>query len=224
VQYLPKLANDLRQRLEALRRLDWVMEECQRLEQVRQSPPNPPEVQMLRIKGSSRLAPRSLAVLKELFLFREEEARRMDCPPFRVLSNEAMITLANSPDLDLHKVRGLPGGIARRAGNLIREALQRGKDGPEVYRPSLPNHNPWDAESHAKLRSLKEWRTRQGASLELDPALIWPAASLERLALGWNGAADEPPDDGAQEVRDWQRREFSEDLLEALAEASAVGD
>lgn len=222
VQYLPKLASDLKHRLTEFRRLDWVMEECRRLEQVRQAPPNPPEVQMLRIKGSSRLAPRSLAVLKELFLFREEEARRMDCPPFRVLSNEAMITLANSPDLELHKVRGLPGGIARRAGGLIREALQRGKNGPEVYRSSLPNHNPWDAGSHARLRSLKEWRTRQGASLELDPALIWPAASLERLALAWNGSAAESPDEGAQEVRDWQRREFSQELRIALAEAFAV--
>lgn len=223
VQYLPKLADDLQRRLSKVRRLDWVMEECQRMEQVRQTPPNPPEVQMMRVKGSNRLGPRGLAVLKELFLFREEEAQRMDCPPFRVLSNETMITLADSPDLELQKVRGLPGGIARRSGDRIRSAIQRGKDGPGVHRSPPPKDNPWDQESHSRLRSLKDWRTGKGASLELDPALVWPAASLERLALGWNGSADDPPDDGAQEVRNWQRREFSEDLLGVLSETSAVG-
>ena len=216
---MPKLAKDLQGRLETSRRLDWVMEECQRLEQVRPAPPNPPEVMMMRIKGSSRLAPRDLAVLKELFLFREEEAQRMDCPPFRVISNEAIITLSAAPGLELHKVHGIPGGIARRSGNLIRDAIQRGMHGPEVLRPPRTNNNPWTPGAQARLRSLKAWRVRHGDSLDLDPALLWPAASLERLALGWNGSSDESPDEGAQEVRDWQRREFSQDIKQALVQA-----
>ena len=219
VQYLPKLAGDLQGRLATLRRLDWVTEECQRLEQVRQSPPDPPETAMLRVKGSSRLGPRDLAVLKELFLFREEEARRMDCPPFRVLTNDALLILANSPDLELHKVRGLPIGIARRAGEHIREAIQRGRYGPEVRQPSQPKNKPWEPETRARVKLLKLWRSQQGASLGLDPALVWPAASLERLAHYWNGSAAESPDAGAQEVRNWQRREFSQALQQALVQA-----
>ena len=224
VQYLLKLAGDLQGRLATLRRLDWVTEECQRLEQVRQSPPDPPETAMLRVKGSSRLGHRDLAVLKELFLFREEEARRMDCPPFRVLTNEALLTLAGAPDLELHQVRGLPGGIARRSGDLIREAIQRGTTGPEVLRPARARDNPWGPESNARLRSLKGWRTRHGALLDLDPALLWPAASLERLALHWNGSAAQYIDGGAHEVRDWQRREFSQELRTALVQAYEEDD
>ena len=224
VTYLPKLAKDLQGRLETARRLDWVMEECQRLEQVRPAPPSPPEVMMMRIKGSSRLAPRDLAVLRELFLFREDEARRMDCPPFRVITNEAIIILSAAPGLELHKVRGIPGGIARRSGKLIREAIHRGMNGPEMLRPPRTNNNPWTPEAQARLRSLKAWRVRQGDSLELDPALLWPAVSLERLALGWNGSADESPDEGAREVRDWQRREFSQDIRQALVQAFEGND
>ena len=58
----------------------------------------------------------------------------------------------------------------------------------------------------------------------MDPALLWPAVSLERLALGWNGSADESPDEGAQEVRDWQRREFSQDIRQALIQAFEGND
>ena len=219
VRYLPELASELQRHLVKARRLDWVMEECRRLEQVRHAPPDPPEVVMLRIKGSSRLGPRGLAVLKELFLFREEEARRMDCPPFRVLTNQALLMLADSPGLQLHNVRGLPSGIARRAGDRIREAIQRGRCGPEVHRPSSPKNYQWEPEAQARLQLLKRWRLRQAASLDLNPALVWPSASLERLALRWNGPSAKSPDDGAQDVRHWQRREFSQGLRQALVQA-----
>ena len=224
VKFLPELISELQRHLSTARRLDWVMEECRWLEQVRQAPPDPAEVVMLRIKGSSRLGPRSLAVLKQLFLFREEEARRIDCPPFRVLTNEALLILANSPDLELHKVRGLPIGIARRAGEHIREAIQRGRYGPEVRQPSHPKNKPWEPETQARVKLLKLWRSQQGASLGLDPALVWPAASLERLAHYWNGSAAESPDNGAQEVRNWQRREFSQALRQALVQAFDAED
>ena len=148
----------------------------------------------------------------------------MDCPPFRVITNEAIIILSAAPGLELHKVRGLPGGIARRSGNLIREAIHRGMNGPEMLLPPRAKNNPWTLEAQARLRSLKAWRVRQGDSLELDPALLWPAVSLERLALGWNGSADESPDEGAQEVRDWQRREFSQDIRQALVQAFEGND
>ena len=219
VKFLPKLAGELQRRLSTAGRLDWVMEECLRLEQVRQGPPDPAEVMMLRIKGSSRLGPRSLGVLKQLFVFREEEARRMDCPAFRVLTNEALLILADSPDLELHKVSGLPTGTARRAGEDIREAIRRGRNGPEVRRPPQPKNKPWEPETQARVKLLKLWRFRQGATSGLDPALVWPAASLERLAHFWNGSASESPDDGAHEVRNWQRREFSQALRQALNHA-----
>ena len=143
----------------------------------------------------------------------------MDCPPFRVLTNEALLILANSPDLELHKVRGLPIGIARRAGERIREAIQRVRYGPEVRQPSQHKNIPWEPEAQARVKFLKLWRSQQGASLGLDPALVWPAASLERLAHYWNGSDAESPDAGAQEVRNWQRREFSQALQQALVQA-----
>jgi len=219
VKFLPRLAGELQRRLSTAGRLDWVMEECRRLEQVRQAPPDPAEVMMLRIKGSSRLGPRSLGVLKQLFIFREEEARRRDCPPFRVLTNEALLILADSPDLELHKVSGLPTGIARMTGERIREAIQLGRNGPEVRRPPQPKNKPWEPETQARVKLLKLWRLQEGAALGLDPALVWPAASLERLAHFWNGSATEPPDGGAHEVRNWQRREFSQALRQALNNA-----
>ena len=222
VKFLPELARELRRHLSTVHRLEWVIEECQRLEEVRQAPPADTDVSMLRIKGSGRLGARSLAVLKQLFLFRENEAQRMNCPPFRVMTNEALLTLADSPDLQLHRVRGLPIGIARRTGEQIQEAIQRGRDGPIMHHPRQPKKKPWEAEAQARLKLLKAWRFQQGAALGLDQALVWPTASLERLAHYWNRATNESPDGGAPEVRNWQRREFSHALRQALTHAFDV--
>ena len=67
---------------------------------------------------------------------------------------------------------------------------------------------------------MKQWRTEKGVSLGLDPALLWPAVSLERLAYSPERWEDETAESGAIEIRAWQRREFSEELAEVVANAA----
>ena len=79
-----KLKNDLRQ----LGRLDWVKEECERLEGTSYSPPNPPEISFLKVKGSDKLHPRGLAILKELSSVSSYNTQLLiSCISFVVLNN-----------------------------------------------------------------------------------------------------------------------------------------
>ena len=226
VSHLVAMAANVRERLLQAGRLAWVEEECQRLQRTKYSSPQPPQVTFLRVKGSERLTPRELAILKELFLAREEAAARLDCPPFKVLSNEILVRTAQSVStsdaalLEEEGMAGLSPPVVRRWGNLIRAAVARGLQGPEYRRPLRQRRDrSWTQESKTRLRRLKEWRVQRGADLGLDPPLLWPTASLERWAqLGTRHAAGEcqrPPVD-EPEVRAWQRREFGPEL-EALA-------
>lgn len=233
VDHLIPLAERLRQRLLKAGRLDWVQEECQRLEQVRYTPPASPEAAFLRVKGSDRLSPRELAVLKELFLFREAEAQRLDCAPFRVMGNESLLQLALSvaseagagpgqEEFSLSHVTGLSPQLLRRSGDSLREAIERGSRGPVFQRPHRPkNDNPWTPQARRRLQELKKWRIERGEKLGLDPALLWPAVSLERMAchpesqeaeLTGNGT----PANGTDVVRSWQRQEFAEEIQKVL--------
>ena len=225
VAYLIAAAANLREKLLKVGRLAWVEEECQRLQLTKYSPPQPPEVTFLRVKGSDRLTPREMAILKELYLAREEEAARLDCPPFKVLSNEVMIQIAQSsaaaspPSLEGvgNGVAGLSPSLLRRWGTLIQAAISRGQQGPEYHRaPRERRERYWTPESRGRLRRLKQWRTERGEALGLDPALLWPAPSLERWALrgelntGGGENRQSPVDE--PEVRAWQRREFGAEL------------
>ena len=46
------------------------------------------------LKGARELAPRNLAVLRELYQLRESLARTLDRPPFKILGEETLVRLA----------------------------------------------------------------------------------------------------------------------------------
>ncbi len=221
IQHLIPLASTLRQLLKAKGRLDWAREEFSRLEAISATARLSTEPTFLRVKGSDRLSPRGLAVLKELFEFREAEAERLDWPTYRVMRNETLLYLAQAPHTPLEEAPDLSPQLARRAGNRIREAIKRGQLGPEYPRPPRPRRtHSWDREAQGRQQVLKQWRTDRGAALGLDPALLWPATSLDRLAHRPDAWESELAEAGAAEIRAWQRKEFSRELADVLDDAA----
>ena len=218
VLYLLQVREKLSARLEELLRLEWVREEFARLEQVRHTPANREEA-FLSAKGSRHLDGRGLAVLRALFQFREEQARRLDRPYFKVIPDFALVELASEPAADLSTVKGLGRFGRPPADRGLRAAIHDGLRSQPVTRPRRPRSRdvPGPAERErigARLRSLKAWRSRLGEDLGLDPSLLWPTVSLERLA---RQPRDLQSELAAPEVRDWQKREFATSLTRALA-------
>jgi ribonuclease D len=65
----------------------------------------------LQINGARSLDPAGKRVLKALYLYREKEARRRDRAPFRIMSNEALLRLAEARPRtleELTRIKGLP--------------------------------------------------------------------------------------------------------------------
>tara|TARA_B100001245_G_scaffold230887_1_gene211012 strand:- start:1746 stop:2900 length:1155 start_codon:yes stop_codon:yes gene_type:complete len=214
-----KLKNDLRQ----LGRLDWVKEECERLEGTRYSPPNPPEISFLKVKGSDKLHPRGLAILKELFMVRDSLAAKIDCPPSRVLSNDSLlnivVTTCDPLTKDLDPLNGIPPISERKFGDLFRQAISKGLNGPEYHRPPRERRGIfWTKESKLRLQRFKQWRTDLGADLGLDPPLLWPTISLERWSSCPSNRYEVNTTITEPEVRAWQLREFGSQF-EAITNA-----
>ena len=208
VWHLLGIKEALESRLQTLARSTWVCEECARLEDIRYVAPDP-ETAFLSVKGSRRLGGQEKAILKRLFLLRESEARRRNLPPYYVLSHEAIVYLAANPTTDLTGLPSLQGRVHSRFGRLLRAALRQGLadppiDGPILYRPRTVTPAEID-----RLKKLKKWRERVGKRLAIDPALVWPTASLERLA---NAAPTLAAELKSSDVRRWQREQFATSL------------
>jgi len=212
VSYLLALQETLNQRLQTLGRTEWVAEECARLEEVRYTAPDS-ETAYLSVKGAKNLDGRGLAIMQSLFRFREEEARRQHRPPFFVIPNAALIFLATTPTATISKVPGLGQTGLKRFGQGLQQALHNGMTTPLIHRPHPIKAERASKKQVQRLSRLKEWRTSLGSSLSLDPSLLWPLTSLERLAKAPDTLKVELTYDN---IRRWQRNVVASSLQTCL--------
>jgi ribonuclease D len=187
-QHLVALAEHMIRRLSELGRLEWVLEECELLR--KRAPVERPfdEQGWIKLKGARTLPESGQRALRAAFLWREAVAERTNKPPFRVITNETLVSIAASVAkegpralADLSRRRGVPRGLDTRSfADAIREGLAdrtplfvRKKD---LRPPAL------DPPARDRLDRLKAKRTELSASLGLDPGLLIPTALLESLA------------------------------------------
>jgi ribonuclease D len=83
----------------------------------------------IHLKGAQSLDSRSRRILKDLYHYREHEAKRRNRAPFRILSNETLVRLAHEPPTSINEltaIKGLPRSYQNgRAAHLLLELIQR---------------------------------------------------------------------------------------------------
>jgi len=141
----------------------------------------------LRINGARDLTPRQLTVLRELYLWREECARRVNLPPFKVLSDRALVLLSQHQPTTLQALRRLPGLLgalrARRGGEIL-AAIRRGRRAP-LWTPSPRQPNGSlrpDEATWARYERLREWRSRKARERGVDLDVVLTNDVLLRIA------------------------------------------
>src|ERR1043166_9158146 len=92
--YLKPLADRLGPELKAKGRLAWHQEACACLVAEATRPRSPDPDAAWRVKGSHLLGRPGLAVLRELWQWRETEAIAANRPPFFILSHESLVDIA----------------------------------------------------------------------------------------------------------------------------------
>src|SRR5439155_14029150 len=195
------LSDLLSEQLRATGRLGWHREWCDALiNDCAQIRPTDPEV-VWRVKGSHRLMPPALGVLREIWHWRETEAIAANKPPYFVLTPETMVDLADAAVQSRPWKEILPRHLSTRRRNGILGAIETGialEKLPGVLRPA-----PYRQSESEKKRMLELERRRNGraAELEIDPTLIASRAMLVLLAKDW--------DTRQRELMKWQRELLS---------------
>ncbi len=197
--YLKELSDILREQLREKARLSWLEQCCDRLIAECAIPTAPEPDLVWRIKGSHKLTPRGLAVLRQIWRWREKEAVAANRPPFFVLSHEALVSIsATATDHAAYEPLIPPHLSARRKDGLL-EAIQQGltvavEEQPQLLRSHSRRQS--DAERR-RFGTLEEGRNRRAEALQLDPTLIASRATLIDLAFDWDRAKGD--------LMEWQR-------------------
>jgi ribonuclease D len=211
--FLLELADRLRERLQALGRWSWTVEECARLATMRHEETAPDPLDFERVKGARALKGRARDRFHELFCWRDEEARRLDLPPFKVLGNRPMLELAGSPPAgpaDLSRVPGLGPRFVRRGGGEVLRRLEHPRGAPQWERGERAS--PPSAAERRRLQRLVEVRDEVAAGLGLPGGLVCSRAVLQTIAATPGAAAAL---DGAG-LSGWRRELLGEQFEAAL--------
>lgn len=107
------------------------------------------------VKGVSRMtSPQSLQLARALWQDRDDEARRMDRSPSRLLPNKALVEIAQQNPTSVAQIRAIPGFPKRRQGaaeRYVRVLEQARKSDPSTWPQPLPS-NPSATPSNATLK------------------------------------------------------------------------
>jgi ribonuclease D len=185
-RHLKAIADILRAELESTGRLPWHLESCARLLEDSTRSRTVDLSEAWRLKGSSRLPPRAMAVLRQLWLWREEEARRLGRPPYFVLSHEMLVELAIAAVPSGSEEPPAPARVAPRWRKAIDRAIRAGLAIPEGDWPRPENRIGPRLSRSQKRRydDLRRRRDEQAVRLGLDPSVIASRAALVALAAG----------------------------------------
>ena len=185
--------------LEDRGRLQWALDECER-SRTPNRPVLPPELAWTRIKEARHLRGTAKAVASTLARWRELTAQQHDIPPRFVLSDLALVGVAQrapSDVDDLRKVRGIDGRFLKDGGaRAILDAVEAGLELPPDQVPTLePDQSPaLGNELRPAVTLVTAWIAQVAKDEELDAALlatrsdvtdILRGAPTARLANGW---------------------------------------
>ena len=152
---------------------------------------NPNQNSCWKVAGASPINPREAAILKELCLYREKEASRLNLPPFKVLSNESLVHLSQAHPASLDEmttVKGMSEKLIHRHGQAIIAAIQRGDAAEPVRRPKKIRP---DEQFLNRFNALREWRKNKGKELKVESDVVLPRDFVELIASGNPGTQDD---------------------------------
>jgi ribonuclease D len=219
VTHLLALHARLVEKLNAVSRLEWVVEESAAVAALpparRQKDPDGWQ----HIKGARRLAPRSLAVLRELHAWREARAEATDVPAFKILGSEALLALAEKPPRTaaaLAEFRGVLPRLRDQAAAIL-AAITSGLELPAHELPAIPREpRPILAEIvRRRAEALRAWRTKEAARVGLDVSVVLPQRLIDKLAEA--GPRDFAALQAVEGLRRWRVDAYGSQLLEVLA-------
>jgi len=197
VAHLLALRHALLDRLGEQGRVQWAEEEIERLRSKDRSPPEA-ETLWWKLRGKTKLNGRARGVAQELAAWRDSVAKKNNRPPRTVLSDMALLALAQRPARNAEQLGGIRNFDLRRfkyRDELLR-AVERGTRLPK-HEVRLPPKKPENLPSVDGVIALcLAWLAQRAGQEGLDLTVLGTRDDVtnlvlrqpSRLAKGWRDA------------------------------------
>jgi len=167
------------------------------------------------IKGAHDLTKPEQAILRELAIWRDSEARRQNRPLFKVLHDSTLVALAQarpSEPGELTGMNGLKHYHVRRYGKRIIEAIRQGE---QAQAPQPPPPPPRHSEAEVtRFQTLRAWRKQVAATRGVGPDVIISNTALWKLAEQNPSTIEEMKH--IEGLGPWKRKRYGSEILNVL--------
>jgi len=171
-----------------------------------------------QIRGYHKLSPRELAVLDALCDYRDQKAKQLDRPHFKVIGSRALLSIAQAvPEntAELGRVKDLSPRLANRFGKALLAAVQKGKKAPPIF----PEKHTRPSNAYIKrIDTLKDWRKKKGSQMGVQSDIVLPRDILEEIA-GRNPHTMEGLKDLMADVP-WRYNHFGQHILDVISKGN----
>ncbi len=148
-----------------------------------------------KLIGRQEFSPASIGALKEIWLYREQQAQSRDRAPFRVMPEDLMARVARDlPETKeaLAAVKGMSPYILERFGAGLLACVERGRAAPPSARPPAPPRQRMPEEEWRLYEALRAWRKERAQKDGVEPVVILSADSLRQIAARGARAGADP--------------------------------
>ncbi len=202
--------------LQNLGRLQEAREEFERLTRVEPTPRRFDPEAYWNIPGARDLDAVGLGILRELFHFRDAQARHEDRPPFKVVSDATLLRISMtrpSTARELGRLSGMSDYVVQRYGTALFRAVERGRAAPQATppRPRTRGAVPLDNAARTRLGRLKEWRKARAAARGVAPDVIVSNDVLFAVARKNPRTVEALVE--ASDLGPWKAHEYGEEML-----------
>jgi len=194
VRHLLPLRNEIKTRLEKRNRLGWLADEMASWQD---------EVEAARLRqrwrrvsGIAGLSARSLAIVRELWQWREQQAENRNSPPRRVLRDDLIVEIGKRKTADESRilaVRGMERAALRKAAPELAASVQRALDLPNDQCPHKI-HRDLPSQLNVLGQFLSPALNSICRSAQVATSLVGTATDVRELIafrLGFDGAETE---------------------------------
>lgn len=189
VVYLEEVLSLLLARLHEKGRTQWAFDACEEL-RTKRTGPQPAEDAWLRVKDVRTLKGRARWVAQSVAYWREERAMDLDIPPRHVLSDIAVLGIAQraprSPD-DLLQCRGVDNRhVNGSTGKTLLASIAVGVDNAKQGDLAFPSSDTDDLDKSLRSAAtlVSAWITELARQSELDAGLLGTRKDINELLSG----------------------------------------
>jgi ribonuclease D len=212
VAYLHALHDKLKEKLDRLGRARWVDEACAHLVANAEEVPAPHEL-WRKVGGRGSLDAKQLGVLRELCIWRDEEAQRRDRPRRSVVKDEVLVEIARRRPQNaraLLELRSVPPSMGERTAADLVDRVRAGLNSPLDEEREQGEFSSLDEHGSALYELLSAVVRVRSIEAEIAPTLLANADALRRVAATRRSDASNPLFQG------WREELIGRYLREAL--------